>query len=82
MNAGTKICQYNQKSSCGPAQHVVLHRFLQALAAVGALGGGYLMFTQDIPLPLYVAQHPEAVWLVGPLLAAITGAVLNVPYVT
>jgi hypothetical protein len=52
---------------------VYQHTALQALAAAGTLGGAYLIATQDTPLPLYVALHPEAVWLIGPLLAAITG---------
>jgi hypothetical protein len=29
---------------------------------------------QDIPAAQYVAEHREAVWLVGPLFAAMTGA--------
>lgn len=28
------------------------------------------MLTQAEPVPLYVASHPAAVWLVGPLFAA------------
>lgn len=50
-----------------------LKRTLQILWGLGTAGGVYLMMTQEGPLPLYVVHHPWAVWLVGPLFAALTG---------
>ncbi|KAL4448229.1 hypothetical protein ABPG75_005448 [Micractinium tetrahymenae] len=51
-----------------------LKKALQALAAAGLAGGVYLAATHpELPLPAYVAQHAEAVWLVGPSFAALTG---------
>eukprot|EP00887_Chlorella_sp_A99_P004158 scaffold23.g4158.t1 len=54
-----------------------LKKALQALAAAGAAGGAYLALTQPEPLPAYVAAHPGAVWLVGPLFAALTGVAVK-----
>ncbi|KAK9829113.1 hypothetical protein WJX72_003956 [[Myrmecia] bisecta] len=50
-----------------------LKRFLQAIYLAGLAGGIGLIATQADPLPQYVAQHPSAVWLVGPFFAAVTG---------
>jgi len=50
-----------------------LKRFLQAMFALGTIGGLYLMTSQELPVTEYVAQHREAVWLVGPLFASVTG---------
>ncbi|KAL6756822.1 hypothetical protein V8C86DRAFT_2641713 [Haematococcus lacustris] len=50
-----------------------LKRALQVLWLLGCCGGAYLMATQEPPVALYVAQHPAAVWLVGPLWASLTG---------
>ena len=51
-----------------------IKRMLQALVAVGLAGGVNLVMAHpDTPLPAYVAEHPEAVWLVGPAFAALTG---------
>ena len=29
--------------------------------------------SQDVPVAVYAAQHREAIWLVGPMFAALTG---------
>lgn len=51
-----------------------LKKALQALAAAGLAGGAYLAAAYpELPLPAFVAQHPEAVWFVGPSFAALTG---------
>ncbi len=51
-----------------------LKKALQVLAAAGLVGGAYLAVSHpELPLPAYVAQHPQAVWLVGPSFAALTG---------
>lgn len=50
-----------------------LKRFVQGLYATGFLGGLGLALTQPQPVTQYVASHPGAVWLVGPLFAAVTG---------
>lgn len=48
----------------------------QVTWAAGVAGGLYLILTKagGQPLPLYVAEHPWAVWLVGPYFASLTGA--------
>lgn len=84
-----------------------LKRFVQALWAVGTLGGLSIVATQvcvlrsavllqqqqqqqplksctcylsvqKVSLPVYVANHPESMWLVGPLFAALTGLAFKV----
>jgi uncharacterized integral membrane protein len=50
-----------------------IKRFIQALYAGGTLAGIGLALTQAESAPMYVASHPSAVWLIGPLFAAITG---------
>lgn len=51
-----------------------MKRLLQALLAAGAAGAAYLAAAHpDVPLPAYVAAHPDAVWLVGPAFASLTG---------
>eukprot|EP01024_Parvocaulis_polyphysoides_P011247 TRINITY_DN13948_c0_g1_i3.p1 TRINITY_DN13948_c0_g1~~TRINITY_DN13948_c0_g1_i3.p1 ORF type:complete len:139 (-),score=20.69 TRINITY_DN13948_c0_g1_i3:440-856(-) len=37
------------------------------------LGGLYLIFSQDTSVINYASQNPQALWLVGPLFAAVTG---------
>jgi uncharacterized integral membrane protein len=55
-----------------------IKRTLQALWAAGAAGGTYLALTHpEQPLPLFIADHPWAVWLVGPLFAAVTGVAIK-----
>ncbi|GMH33077.1 hypothetical protein BSKO_00911 [Bryopsis sp. KO-2023] len=50
-----------------------LKRFLQGLYGVGVAGGLWLLLTQDQSVPAYVVDNPSAMWLVGPLFAAVTG---------
>eukprot|EP01023_Acetabularia_acetabulum_P054980 TRINITY_DN6281_c0_g1_i6.p1 TRINITY_DN6281_c0_g1~~TRINITY_DN6281_c0_g1_i6.p1 ORF type:complete len:204 (-),score=13.23 TRINITY_DN6281_c0_g1_i6:22-612(-) len=50
-----------------------IKRFIQSLWGVGMLGGVYLMTNQDTSLVNYVGQNPGALWVVGPLFAAVTG---------
>jgi len=48
----------------------------QVMWGAGVAGGLYLAAEKcgGQPLPLYVVEHPWAVWLVGPYFAALTGA--------
>jgi uncharacterized integral membrane protein len=50
-----------------------LKKMLQALWAVGFAGTLYLMLSHDSSVPAFVATHSWAVWLVGPMFAALTG---------
>jgi uncharacterized integral membrane protein len=50
-----------------------LKKALQALWLLGLAGTLGLMAAQDTPAAVYVAEHPVAVWLVGPMFAALTG---------
>ncbi|KAG1667894.1 hypothetical protein FOA52_013655 [Chlamydomonas sp. UWO 241] len=50
-----------------------IKRTLQALWLAGALGVVGIVVMQDPPAALFVAEHPAAVWLVGPMFAALTG---------
>ena len=50
-----------------------LKRLLQALWAAGAAGGAFLAIQQDESVVQFVASHPYAVWLVGPLFASLSG---------
>lgn len=58
-----------------------IKRALQALWAIGALGSlaAYAAFAQPAGKSLveYVVENPAAVWLVGPLFAALTGLVFK-----
>jgi hypothetical protein len=47
----------------------------QVLWAAGVAGGAYLALAKcgGEPVALYVAEHPWAVWLVGPYFASLTG---------
>ena len=58
-----------------------IKRFLQALWALGVVGsiGTYLMLARhcDESLTQYVVDNPAAIWLVGPLFAALTGLVFK-----
>lgn len=49
---------------------------LQLFLLTGVLGGSYLLLSSDassVGLPAYVAEHPSAVWFIGPAFAALTG---------
>ena len=49
---------------------------LQLFWLTGVVGGSYLLLSsvpEAVSLPAYVAEHREAVWLVGPSFAALTG---------
>ena len=50
-----------------------LKKMLQALWAAGFAGTLYLMLSHDSSVPAFVATHSWAVWLVGPMFAALTG---------
>lgn len=51
-----------------------LKRFLQVLLGTGAAGAAWLAVQHpDVQLPAYVAEHPGAIWLVGPAFAALAG---------
>eukprot|EP01025_Chloroclados_australasicus_P036411 TRINITY_DN3712_c1_g1_i1.p1 TRINITY_DN3712_c1_g1~~TRINITY_DN3712_c1_g1_i1.p1 ORF type:complete len:284 (+),score=22.00 TRINITY_DN3712_c1_g1_i1:36-854(+) len=50
-----------------------IKRFIQALWALGMLGGTVLLIQQDSSLVKYVFDNPSALWGVGPLFAAVTG---------
>lgn len=51
-----------------------IKRFMQALWLAGTVGCVALAFTNaDMPVATYVASHPQAVWLIGPVFAALTG---------
>jgi uncharacterized integral membrane protein len=54
-----------------------LKRALQAFWLLGTVGGVYLMLNDasaaHLPAAMFVAQQPWAMWLVGPLFAALTG---------
>lgn len=58
-----------------------IKRALQALWAIGTLGSlaAYAAFAQPAGKGLveYVVENPAAVWLVGPLFAALTGLVFK-----
>jgi len=55
-----------------------LKRFVQALWAAGTGGGAFLMASHgDAGVVDYVGGHPGAVWLVGPLFAAVTGVAVK-----
>ncbi|KAJ0969267.1 hypothetical protein J5N97_022144 [Dioscorea zingiberensis] len=58
-----------------------IKRFLQALWVIGVVGslGTYLTLAKplDEGLVQYVVDNPAAVWLVGPLFAALTGLVFK-----
>lgn len=58
-----------------------LKRFLQALWAIGVIGSVATYLTLARPLDerlvQYVMDNPPAVWLVGPLFAALTGLVFK-----
>ena len=55
-----------------------LKRFVQALWAAGTVGGVYLMCThRDTGIVDFVGSNPYAVWLVGPLFAAVTGVAVK-----
>ncbi|PIA32831.1 hypothetical protein AQUCO_04300040v1 [Aquilegia coerulea] len=58
-----------------------IKRTLQALWALGVVGSlaTYLSLAQAVgqSLPDYVVDNPAAVWLVGPLFAALTGLVFK-----
>ncbi|KAF5183420.1 integral membrane family protein [Thalictrum thalictroides] len=58
-----------------------IKRTLQALWALGVVGSlaTYLSLAQPVgqSLPDYVVENPTAVWLVGPLFAALTGLVFK-----
>lgn len=58
-----------------------IKRFLQALWAVGVIGslGTYLTLAQPLEehLVQYVIDNPAAIWLIGPLFAALTGLVFK-----
>eukprot|EP00899_Mesostigma_viride_P023671 jgi/Mesvir1/4489/Mv09573-RA.1 len=52
-----------------------LKKTMQALWAMGC-GGAILLatnFANGQPIPQFVADHPAAVWAVGPMFAALTG---------
>ncbi|KAL3150605.1 hypothetical protein ABBQ32_000412 [Trebouxia sp. C0010 RCD-2024] len=51
-----------------------IKRFMQGLYGVGTVGALGLALSQNgQAVPRYVAEHPSAVWLVGPFFAAVTG---------
>ena len=50
---------------------------LQILFGLGAVGGAYIMVTQDAALPSFVAEHPWATWFIGPAFAAVTGVAIK-----
>eukprot|EP00798_Chlamydomonas_sp_ICE-L_P013727 gene13727-19625_t len=50
-----------------------LKKTLQVFWLLGLTGGLYLMTSQDTPAALYAVEHREAIWLIGPLFAALTG---------
>jgi uncharacterized integral membrane protein len=50
-----------------------MKRMLQAFWLLGSGGLLFIMATQDSPVPVFVAEHPQYIWLVGPLFAALTG---------
>lgn len=50
-----------------------LKKALQALWLLGLAGTLGLMVAQDPPAAAYVAANPLAVWLIGPMFAALTG---------
>lgn len=56
-----------------------LKRFLQLTWAAGVAGGLYLSLEHcgGQPLPLYVAEHPWTVWLIGPYFASLTGVAVK-----
>ena len=58
-----------------------IKRFLQFLWALGVIGsiGTYLALAQpsNEGLTDYVVNNPEAVWLIGPLFASLTGLVFK-----
>ncbi|CAJ1977834.1 unnamed protein product [Sphenostylis stenocarpa] len=58
-----------------------IKRALQALWVLGVLGSATTYFTLAQPanknLILYVVDNPSAIWLVGPLFAALTGLVFK-----
>jgi uncharacterized integral membrane protein len=51
----------------------VLHRFLQALWAIGTLSAIALQFQTSEPLALYVYNHPLTLFGIGCTFAALTG---------
>lgn len=52
---------------------------LQLLLGLGVAGGLYLSVSHpEVPLPLFVAEHPWSVWFVGPAAAAVTGEYVSV----
>lgn len=66
-------------SSLGAALYLIhmyvdpIKKFMQALWAVGFTGSVCIALTTHESVPQYVAVHPAAVWLVGPMFAALTG---------
>jgi hypothetical protein len=71
-----ELCALLCATACGLAQSPGMARLhlLQALLALGVLGGTFVAVSHpEAPLPLFVATHPWAVWLVGPSFAALTG---------
>jgi len=51
-----------------------LKRLLQVFWLAGALGATYILVSHsDVPLPAYVFEHPTALWITGPVFAALTG---------
>eukprot|EP00898_Chlorokybus_atmophyticus_P004522 jgi/Chlat1/5070/Chrsp33S05071 len=50
-----------------------LKRIMQGMWLVGCAGAIYAGSTASEPLTQHIAHHPEAVWLVGPMFAALTG---------
>ena len=50
-----------------------IKKTMQALYAAGLAGSVFLAATNaPEPLPRYVLEHPQAVWLIGPMFAAFT----------
>jgi hypothetical protein len=50
---------------------------LQASFLAGCVGGMWLMATQDSALPVFVAEHPWATFLIGPAFVAVTGVAVK-----
>jgi|TARA_B110000977_G_scaffold192288_1_gene265559 uncharacterized integral membrane protein len=66
-------------SSLGAALYLIhmyvdpIKKFMQALWVTGFAGSVGIALTTHEQVPQYVATHPAAVWLVGPMFAALTG---------